>query len=107
MDIWIATTPENAQKIVKVLHEFGFGAAGASEELFQQPHKVVRMGNPPLRIEILTSISGVDFATCYAARIVDTIDELSVNIINIDDLRANKRMSGRLKDLNDLQNLPD
>ena len=64
------------------------------------------MGNPPLRIEVLTSISGVAFADCYAARVVDMIDDLTVNVINIDDLRANKRASGRLKDLNDLQQLP-
>ena len=64
MDVWVATTPANAAKLLTVLSDFGFGATGATVELFQQPQKVIRMGNPPLRIEVLTSISGVDFATC-------------------------------------------
>ena len=106
MDVWIHTTAENARKIIQVLNDFGFGSAGASEALFQQPHKIVRMGNPPLRIEVLTTISGVEFAECYASKIEDEIDGITVNIINLDDLRANKLASGRLKDLNDLQNLP-
>ncbi len=105
MDIWIETSPENARKIVQALNDFGFGSAGASEATFQQSHKVVRMGNPPLRIEILTTISGVTFSACYAARIEAEIDGVIVNVIDLDNLRANKLASGRLKDLNDLQNL--
>ena len=62
IDLWIATHPDNAERVVQVLEAFGFGGAGASAELFQQPDQVIRMGNPPLRIELLTSISGVDFA---------------------------------------------
>lgn len=107
MDIWIASTPENARKIVRALDEFGFSEAGATESLFQQPHKIIRMGNPPLRIEMLTTISGVEFASCYAARVEAEIDGLMVKIINLNDLRTNKLASGRLKDLNDLENIPE
>ena len=92
--------------MVAVLHAFGFGATGVSPDLFLKPNQVVRLGNPPLRIEILTTISGVDFADYYVNRIVDTIDEIDMNIINLNDLRINKQASGRLKDLTDLENLP-
>lgn len=106
MDVWVATTPANAAKLLTVLSDFGFGATGATVELFQQPQKVIRMGNPPLRIEVLTSISGVDFATCYAARIIDTVDGIAVNLISREHLKANKLASGRTKDHNDLEHLP-
>jgi len=106
MDIWIDPTPENARKILLVLTDFGFGASGATIELLQQPNKVIRMGNPPLRIELLTTISGADFVTCYGERITDTLDGIVVAIINLVQLKRNKSTTGRLKDLNDLQNLP-
>jgi len=106
MDIWIAIHPDNAEKLVTVLAAFGFGAAGIAADLFLQPNNVIRMGNPPLRLEILTTISGVEFADAYAQRVTDIIDGVLVNIINLSQLKANKRASGRLKDLSDLENLP-
>jgi hypothetical protein len=63
------------------------------------------MGVFPLRIEITTTISGVKFDECYANRIVDTLDGVEVNLINLNHLKINKKASGRLKDLNDLENL--
>lgn len=70
-----------------------------------QEDKIVRMGNPPMRIEILTSISGVEFTECYAHRITDTIDGIPVNLIDLMHLKQNKQASGRYKDLNDLDYL--
>jgi len=64
------------------------------------------MGVPPVRIEIATSISGVRFEECYAARVVDVLDEVEVNLIDLGHLKANKKAAGRYKDLNDLENLP-
>ena len=64
------------------------------------------MGVPPMRIAIIPSISGVDFETCYAERIVDTIDEIQIFIISLEHLKANKKASGRFKDLDDLEHLP-
>jgi hypothetical protein len=107
MDIWIARHAQNAGRIVAALDAFGFGAAtGASAEMFLLPDKVIRMGNPPLRIELLTGISGVDFAACFARRIVAVLDGIPVNLISLNDLKANKAASGRAKDLNDLKHLP-
>ncbi len=106
MDIWIAINPDNATKIVEVLQEFGFGVPTLQVDLFLQENKVIRMGVPPLRLEILTSISGVDFTDCYQERVITKIDEVEVNLISLHHLKLNKQASGRFKDLNDLENLP-
>lgn len=106
MDIWIAVHLDNAKRVVLALHAFGFSASMISANLFLEANKIIRMGNPPLRIEVLTSASGVDFSMCYAKRIIEIIDGIEVPIIALDDLKQNKQASGRLKDLNDLANLP-
>jgi hypothetical protein len=64
------------------------------------------MGVPPVRIEFLTTVSGVDFAPCWASREVTVIDEVPINMIDVISLKINKKASGRLKDLNDLKNIP-
>ncbi len=76
-----------------------------SPELFLQENQIFRMGVPPMRIELLTTISGVSFERCYEERIIDTIDEVEVRIINLKHLKQNKKASGRYKDLDDLQHL--
>ena len=108
MDIWIAMSPENAQNVVDALADFGFtqSVTGWMVDLFQEPNRLARMGNPPLRIEIHTTISGVVFADCYPRRESAILDGVPVGIISKPDLRANKAASGRLKDQNDLENLP-
>ena len=85
---------------------FGFSDASISPALFVTPNRVFRMGNPPLRIELLTDISGVEFGDCWNAREIALIDDIPVNIIHLDDLKRNKLASGRLKDRNDIANLP-
>jgi len=74
--------------------------------LFQQTRQIVRMGVPPVRLEILTTISGVDFADCYGRRLEAELDGIAVNFIQLDDLKRNKHASGRLKDQVDLDQLP-
>lgn len=106
MDIWIAVNQTNARTMVKVLNEFGFDAPELTSDLFMEENKVIRMGVPPVRLEIITSISGVDFETCYQHKNYGKIDGVEVNIINLEDLKKNKKASGRYKDLNDLENLP-
>jgi hypothetical protein len=106
LDVWVASNPRNAGKLVKVLKQFGFGTPSLSLELFTQRNKVIRMGNPPIRIEILTTISGVEFPSCYARRNPVILEGMVVNFIHPEDLLVNKRAAGRHKDLNDLENLP-
>ncbi|MBV8552675.1 MAG: hypothetical protein JOY54_15365 [Acidobacteriaceae bacterium] len=103
IDIWVARNEPNAVRLTQALRAFGF--ENATETLFTVPDQIIRMGVPPLRIEILTSVSGVDFEECYARRATATLDGVPLPLISFDDLKANKMASGRLKDLADLEAL--
>jgi hypothetical protein len=106
LDVWIALNPINAEKTVAALREFGFDLPDLRPEIFLQEHKIIRLGRPPLRIEIATSISGVTFEDCYRARLVTQLDDVAVNLIDLAHLKVYKRAAGRHKDLDDLENLP-
>ncbi len=106
MEIWVAVSPENASKLVGVFHRFGMRDAGISAALFQEAGKIIRMGLPPMRIEVLTEIDGVKFDECFATRVSAMIDGQEVYVISRKHLRVNKQSSGRYKDLDDLENLP-
>ncbi|MBK9317356.1 MAG: hypothetical protein IPM55_24380 [Acidobacteria bacterium] len=106
IDIWIAMNQENASKMTKVLKEFGFDTPELSPELFLQKDRMVRLGLPPMRIEVLVEISGVQFRECYKERINDVIDGIAVKVISLKHLKINKKASGRYKDLDDLEHLP-
>jgi len=105
MDIWIAINEQNAIKMVEALKEFGFDLPELQKELFLIEQKVIRMGVPPMRLEILTSIDGVNFKTCFNNRIIADFGDFKVNFISKDDLLINKRASGRLQDLVDFEKL--
>ena len=106
MDIWIAVSQANAARIVAVLKEFGFDPPELSPELFLKEWQIIRLGVPPVRIEIATTISGVNFSECYAQRVVDELDGVKVYLISLKHLKANKKAAGRHQDLADLENLP-
>lgn len=107
LDIWVAMHPATASKLVGALGKFGFGNTGLNPEMFMTPDRIVRMGVPPVRIEVMTGISGVEFAQCYARREQAVIDGTPVSMISREDLLANKLAAGRSKDLNDLDHLRD
>lgn len=75
--------------------------------LFLNDNQIVRMGIEPVRIEVMTSASGVEFEECYRERIETTLDGEPVSLISLKNLRKNKLASGRLKDLSDLEYLPE
>lgn len=106
INIWIAIDEKNAERVVKALREFGFDLPELTPELFLEKNQIVRMGVPPIRIEINTGISGVEFQECYPERVTDKLDDIWVHIISLHHLKINKQASGRHKDLNDLENLP-
>lgn len=106
MDVWIAINPANAQQMVRAVKEFGFDAPELRESLFLNKGRTVRMGIEPNRIEIFSEISARQFAGCYARRVLGEIDGIPVQLISLDDLKINKRASGRNKDLADLDYLP-
>jgi hypothetical protein len=114
MDIWIASDPENQERVVRAIRDFGFTTA--PDDLLHEQDAMVRMGLPPLRIEVLKKISGVEFEDCWSRRVVIEDDEIRIPAISLDaqglarfpsrDLKRNKRASGRTKDLLDLEELP-
>jgi len=105
MDVWVAIAPDNAIKLVAVFHQFGMQDPKVTPALFQKHGKIIRMGLPPMRIEVLTEIDGVDFDECYASRVTAEIDGQTVQIISKEHLRQNKKAAGRHKDLDDLEHL--
>ncbi len=105
LDVWVDVRPDSVAKLIEVLAKFGFADAGATPELFLTPGRVVRMGVPPVRIELLNKVSGLDFSASYARRLEAVLDGVPVRIIARKDLVINKRAAGREKDLNDLKHL--
>lgn len=106
LDVWIAVSSVNAEHMVTALRAFGFDLPDLSPDLFLQDQRIIRMGIEPNRIEIQTGISGVEFGEVYPRRVIAELDGVRVNIIPLDDLKRNKKASGRYKDLADLENLP-
>jgi hypothetical protein len=106
MDIWIELSEPNSQKVASALRDFGMPDEAISESSFLEPNKVIRVGVPPVRLEIITSASGVDFNKCYSNREVMKIDNIPINFISLKDLKKNKKAAGRHKDMDDLEHLP-
>ena len=106
MDIWVSQSPENAGRVVAAIRAFGFDTPNLTEDLFLQRRRIVRMGHPPIRIEVMNEIDGVTFEECRPAAILAYLDGIQVPIISLADLKRNKTASGRPKDLDDLQQLP-
>lgn len=106
LDVWVARTSINARRLVDSLRAFGFEVQPDIERLFLEPDQIVRMGVAPMRIEIFTTIDGVEFDDCRTRAIVHLLGGSPVAVIGLDDLKANKLASGRSKDLADLDNLP-
>ncbi len=107
IDFWVKPTEENARKVIKALSDFGFQFPNLTADDFVNPDNVVQLGYPPLRIDVMTSTSGLVFDTAYARRNEMEIDGTSVKVVGLKDLRINKRTTGRGKDLGDLENLPE
>ena len=105
LDAWVWVDPANAQRIVAALRDFGFGQMEISESDFTRSDSVVQLGFPPYRIDILTSIDGVEFEEAWDRRLTVEIQGLSVPVIGRDDLIVNKRAAGRRQDLADVERL--
>ena len=105
MDLWIEADPENAANIVKALDQFGFSSLSLTVDDFLEPDTVIQLGYPPSRIDLITSVSGVMFKDCYKTKVEIEIDDLVIDFIDIENLKKNKRASGRAQDIADLENL--
>lgn len=105
IDIWLWLEPANAVKIVRMLDDFGFGSLGLSVEDFLEPNQVIQLGYPPSRIDLTTSLTGVDFEACYPKRLNIEVDGVELSVIDLESLKKNKRATGRLQDLADVEAL--
>ena len=104
--IWIRRSPENAQRLMLAPSEFGFGDVGLTQQDFELRENVVQLGYPPFRIDLLTDIDGVDFDAAWPNRETTIHDGLAIEFVALADLKANKRASGRPRDIDDLEQLP-
>ncbi len=105
LEIWVECNLQNAQALIKALSQFGMGSLGLSEQDFLTPDQVVQLGYPPEKIDILVSISGVEFTECFSKRVEVSLDGVVVSFIDLEHLKLNKKASGRMQDLADLENL--
>jgi hypothetical protein len=105
LDVWVDVNDQNAARLVTALRDFGFDLPDLTPALFLQADRVIRMGLPPNRIEIQTGIDGVRFGDCLPRGVQAELDGVAVRFISREDLKANKRASGRNKDLADLDQL--
>ena len=105
LDIWIECSPNNADKVMQALHQFGFGALDISTEDLIEKDQVIQLGYPPNRIDLLTSLEGVSFDGCYGARVTVRIEDVEIAFIDIGNLKKNKAATGRAQDLADLEHL--
>ncbi len=102
LDVWVWVDPINLERLVAALDDFGFGSLGLSADDFGVPGTVIQLGYPPKRIDLLTSVDGVEFEAAWHRRSDVAVGELRVPIIGAADLIANKRAVGRPQDLADI-----
>jgi len=106
LDIWINISEENAQRMLKVLRNFGLSSMGFTKEDFIKPGYISQIGYPPLRIDILNSIDGADFDEAKTKmQKLQLEEDLSINYIGLDDFIKNKLASGRSQDLTDIKEI--
>ena len=103
--MWIDMNPENARRILQSLEQFGFGSQGLKQDDFLEAEMIVQLGIPPRRVDLLTSLVGVNFETCYADKVIVDIEGMPVNFVDLENLKQNKQSSGRAQDLADIENL--
>jgi hypothetical protein len=105
LDVFVKPDLENARRIIESLDQFGFKSVELSVDDFQAPDQVVQLGVPPVRVDILTAITGVSWAEAVAGRVEGKYGDIPVYYIGREQFAANKRATGRRRDLADLEAL--
>ena len=108
LDVWIDPTRENALRVIDALARFGapLAAIGVEQADFETPNRVVQIGVPPNRIDLMTSLSGLpEFSRAWDRRKSATVWGVAVEVLGLEDLLVNKRASGRDKDGVDIREL--
>ena len=103
LDIWILADSDNARKVYSAIAEFGAPVSEMKPEEFAQYGMIFQIGVAPCRVDIISKISGVSYADAVTRAVPKTIDGIPVRIISLEDLIANKKASGRAKDLADVE----
>lgn len=102
LDVFVEPTAANARRLLAALHDFGFGALGLVERDFTRANRVAQLGYPPVRIDVLTGISGVGFGEAWRGRRRARLAGLQVPLLGVDEFIKNKRAAARPKDLADI-----
>jgi hypothetical protein len=105
IDLLVRPDPVNAQRIMAALQEFGFGSVGLAAPDFERPYQVIQLGVPPVRIDLITSITGVSWEKAFTERREGKYGDLTVAYIGREQFIQNKKALGRKKDLADLEAL--
>jgi predicted nucleotidyltransferase len=105
LDVWVDMSTENASRVIKALDQFGFGSLNLKAADFVEPDQIIQLGFPPRRIDILTTLPGVEFSECYPSLTTVDVEGVSVQFIDLESLKKNKKATGRHQDLADLENL--
>ncbi len=105
IDLFVRPTRENATRILDALKDFGFGTVDVSEDDFALPGTIVQLGYPPVRVDVITKISGVSWEEADAGKVMGRYGSAPVFFIGRTQLIANKRATGRLKDAADIEAL--
>lgn len=105
LDVWIEPTPENAERTHAALHAFGAPLHDLTIADLKTPGVVFQIGVAPLRIDVMTRISGVEFSPAWERRVQTSFEDVAIPVLSRGDLIANKRATGRLQDLADVESL--
>jgi hypothetical protein len=105
LDIWIRATPENSGRVLEALRSFGAPLFDLTPDDLSRPETVFQIGVVPIRIDLLTSISGVSFEEAWAGRISVSVEGVTFGVLGREALLRNKRATGRPKDLLDAETL--
>jgi len=107
LDVWVQPSPENAARVWDAMRRFGApaDAVGVTRADLEMPGRVIQFGLPPRRLDLLTLLSGLEFDAAWSRRELHPVDGLEVPFLGRADLIANKKASGRPKDLADLETL--
>jgi hypothetical protein len=105
LDLYVRADAGNARRILAALDEFGFGSLELTEDDFRVPGKVVQLGVPPIRVDLITSLSGASWKQADGGKAHGTYGDVSVPFIGREAFLANKRATGRTKDLADAEAL--
>lgn len=105
VDFFVEPSPENAGRLMEVIHDFGFGGIGIEAADFVQSDHVIQLGRAPNRVDLLTGISGVSFLEAWSGRVTAYLSGVEVTVIGREHLIRNKRAANRAKDRADLESL--